>query len=79
MDADTSDTQANQQIAMLDGGPAHGLRMWVTSRPPVVQVTWPCEVEAPPEGMRVEALYVYRLDPRAKEQPLRYGFDGASP
>ncbi|MFF2960179.1 hypothetical protein ACFVT1_15025 [Streptomyces sp. NPDC057963] len=80
MDADNADTRANQQTAMLDGGPAHGLRMRVTSPPPVLQVTWPCDVEGPPEGMRVDALFVYRLDPRSKGEPLlRYGFDGASP
>jgi hypothetical protein len=72
---------AVQELAILEGGPAHGLRLRVTDRPPVVQVTRPCDVEAPadPQCLRVEALYVYRRDLRAQEEPLRYGFDRASP
>ncbi|MGW5861141.1 hypothetical protein ACWFRJ_03050 [Streptomyces sp. NPDC055239] len=72
--------QAVRELAVLDGGPAHGLRLHVADRPPVVQVTRPCDVEeAGPDGLRAEALYVYRRDLRVQDEPLRYGFDGASP
>ena len=64
---------------VLDGGPADGLRMKVADRPKVIQVTYPCQVDAPPDGVRAEALYVYRRDVRIKSEPLRYGFDVASP
>ncbi|WP_046494048.1 hypothetical protein [Streptomyces odonnellii] len=67
------------ETAVLDGGPADGVRMRVADRPAVVQVTYPCEVEGPAGGAQVEALYVYRRDPRVQEEPLRYGFDQASP
>ncbi|MFF8404744.1 hypothetical protein ACF1AB_40700 [Streptomyces sp. NPDC014846] len=68
------------EIAVLDGGPAHGLRMKVSDRPRTVQVTCPCQVEgASVEGMRAEAVYVYRRDHTVTEEPLRYGFDIASP
>ncbi|MER7790314.1 hypothetical protein [Streptomyces sp. NPDC097640] len=67
------------ETATLDGGPAGGLRMRVTGRPETIQVTYPCEVDAPPGDVRAEALYIYRLDYRVKHEPLRYGFDGASP
>ncbi|WP_236064085.1 hypothetical protein [Streptomyces poriferorum] len=72
---------AVQEIAVFEGGPAHGLRLRVTHRPPVVQITRPCTLEdtAEPEGLRAEALYVYRRDLRVQEEPLRYGFDEASP
>ncbi|MER5914845.1 hypothetical protein ABT124_31385 [Streptomyces sp. NPDC001982] len=68
------------ETAVLDGGPADGLRMKVSGRPRVIQVTYPCEVEAPPEhGVRAEAVFVYRRDFHVKSEPLRYGFDVASP
>lgn len=65
--------------AVLDGGPADGMRVRVTGRPQVMQVGYPCAVEEPRDGVRVEALYVYRLDPKSADGPLRYGFDRASP
>ncbi|WP_420034401.1 hypothetical protein ACN2WE_19410 [Streptomyces sp. cg28] len=73
--------QAARELAVLEGGPAHGLRLRVTDRPPVVQITRPCEMEDPagPAGLRAEALYVYRRDLSSHGEPLRYGFDGASP
>lgn len=67
------------ETAVLDGGPAGGLRVRVSGRPAVVQVTYPCELEEPDSGVRVEALHVYRLDYRVKEEPLRYSYDHASP
>ncbi|OON77279.1 hypothetical protein [Streptomyces tsukubensis] len=67
------------EAAVLDGGPADGVRMRVADRPGVVQVTYPCQVEPRVEAMQVEALYVYRRDPRVRGEPLRYGFDGATP
>lgn len=67
------------EAAVLDGGPADGLRMRVTDRPSVVQVTYPCELEGPSDGVQVEAVYVYRRDPRVQGEPLRYGIDRASP
>ncbi|MCW5249805.1 hypothetical protein IBX28_04535 [Streptomyces sp. SHP 1-2] len=70
---------ALREAAVLDGGPAHGARTTVTGRPRVLQVTVPCRTEGAPEGVRVEATYVYRLDPCATGEPLRYGFDLASP
>ncbi|GEB47709.1 MULTISPECIES: hypothetical protein [Streptomyces] len=69
-----------REAAILSGGPAAGLRVTVTGRPPVLQVAWPCEVEAADEqSPRVVALYVYRRTSFAPEEPLRYGFDAASP
>ncbi|MER5678612.1 hypothetical protein ACFRAA_18630 [[Kitasatospora] papulosa] len=67
------------EVAVLDGGPADGLRVRVADRPGVVQVTCPCELDAPPSGVRVDALYVYRREPRGRGGSLRYGFDAASP
>ncbi|MER5357984.1 hypothetical protein [Streptomyces sp. NPDC002785] len=67
------------EAAILDGGPADGLRMRVADRPSAIQVTYPCELDAPAGGVRAEALYIYRRDFRVKSEPLRYGFDGASP
>ncbi|MEU0128365.1 MULTISPECIES: hypothetical protein [unclassified Streptomyces] len=67
------------EVAVLDGGPAHGLRIKVADRPGVVQVTCPCELDAPPPRMRVDALYLYRREPPMPGEPLRYGFDAASP
>ncbi|MFE4454646.1 hypothetical protein [Streptomyces sp. NPDC056796] len=75
----TGDGATVWEVAVLDGGPADGLRMRVADRPGVVQVTCPCEVEEPPARVRVEALYVYRRDPQVRGEPLRYGFDAASP
>ena len=70
---------AEREAAVLSGGPADGLRVWVAGRPRVIQVTRPCEVEAPPDGVRAEALYIYRRDVGVKTEPLRYGFDIAGP
>ncbi|MFF4751700.1 hypothetical protein ACWD5R_04315 [Streptomyces sp. NPDC002514] len=77
---DSSD-ETGYESAVLDGGPADGLRMTVTGRPRVIQVTFPCEVDdVPPRpGVRAEAVFVYRRDFRVKNEPLRYGFDVASP
>lgn len=67
------------ETAVLDGGPADGLRMKVADRPRVIQVTYPCQVEAAPRGLRVEGVYVYLRDYGVTSEPLRYGFDAASP
>ncbi|WP_153541559.1 hypothetical protein [Streptomyces sp. RB17] len=68
------------ETAVLEGGPADGLRMKVSDRPRVIQVTYPCQVEAaPPGGVRAEAVYLYRRDYTVTTEPLRYGFDIASP
>jgi hypothetical protein len=68
------------EIAVLDGGPADGLRMKVSDRPRVIQVTYPCQVEAESsDGVRVEAVYLYRRDYTVAAGPVRYGFDIASP
>ncbi|MFI0817142.1 hypothetical protein ACH4TX_11625 [Streptomyces sp. NPDC021098] len=67
------------ETAVLTGGPADGLRMKVAGRPRVIQVTHPCEVEAAPHGVRAEAVYVYRRHHDVTSEPLRYGFDIASP
>ncbi|MFF4183451.1 hypothetical protein ACFYZ9_09695 [Streptomyces sp. NPDC001691] len=72
-------TASRGELAVLTGGPADGLRMYVRDRPSVVQVTYPCAWESPTRGVRAEAVYVYRRDHRTREEPLRYGFDGASP
>lgn len=71
--------EVRRELAVLAGGPADGLRIYVEGRPAVVQVTYPCELEAPVPGVRAEALYVYRRDHRRRDEPVRYGFDGASP
>ncbi|MGA6152357.1 hypothetical protein ACPEIC_03385 [Stenotrophomonas sp. NPDC087984] len=42
-------------------------------------MTYPCEVDAALGGVRAEALYIYRRDLRVEHEPLRYGFDAASP
>lgn len=70
-----------RESAVLDGGPADGLRMQVTDRPRVIQVTIPCDVDAVPPwpGVRADAVFVYRRDFRVRNEPLRYGFDVASP
>ncbi|GAA2490188.1 hypothetical protein GCM10010276_31560 [Streptomyces longisporus] len=67
------------ETAVLSGGPADGLRLKVSDRPRVVQVTYPCQVEAGPEGLRAEGVYLYRRDYGVTSEPLRYGFDIASP
>ncbi|MFC8430709.1 hypothetical protein [Streptomyces sp. NPDC057253] len=67
------------EVAVLDGGPADGMRVKVADRPRVVQVTYPCRAEGAEAGVRVEAVYVYRLDHGVGEEPLRYGFDIACP
>ncbi|MER6086673.1 hypothetical protein [Streptomyces bluensis] len=68
-----------RETAVLDGGPADGLRMTVSDRPRVIQVTYPCQTEAAPHGVRAEGVYVYRLDYGVTSEPLRYGYDIASP
>ncbi|MEW1722343.1 hypothetical protein [Streptomyces sp. NPDC093109] len=72
-------TETAWEVAVLDGGPADGVRMRVADRPSVVQVTYPCELDGPAGGAHVDALYVYRRDLRVKAEPLRYGVDPASP
>ncbi|KOV65512.1 hypothetical protein ADK64_14690 [Streptomyces sp. MMG1121] len=68
------------QTAVLVGGPADGVRMKVSGRPRVIQVTCPCELEAAsPGGIRAEAVHLYRRDYGVTTEPLRYGFDIASP
>ncbi|ROQ59434.1 hypothetical protein EDD93_6829 [Streptomyces sp. 840.1] len=74
-----TDCTTREEHAVLVGGPAHGLRLRVTDRPTILQITRPCEVEAAPGGVRAEALYVYRLGLPPGEGPLRYGYDAASP
>ncbi|MFI9627012.1 hypothetical protein [Streptomyces sp. NPDC052042] len=78
MTADANDSPC-WESAILDGGPADGLRTRVTDRPGVLQVTYPCQLDASPGDIQVEALYVYRRDLRVRSEPLRYGFDRASP
>ncbi len=53
--------------------------MEVADRPHVIQVTYPCRVEDAPNGVRVEEVYVYRRDYAVTGEPLRYGFDIATP
>ncbi|MEU5089137.1 hypothetical protein [Streptomyces sp. NPDC021356] len=67
--------------AVLDGGPADGMRVEVAGRPRVVQVTYPCRVEGEPTGVRVEGVHLYRRahDGDGGGGPVRYGFDVASP
>ncbi|MGW2749096.1 hypothetical protein [Streptomyces sp. NPDC001450] len=67
------------ETAVLEGGPADGVRMKVSGRPRVIQVTHPCRIEASPPGVRAEAVYLYRRDYTVNDEPLRYGFDVASP
>lgn len=74
----TSDMTARQSAVLL-GGPADGVRLTVSDRPPVLQVTYPCTVEGDSAGIRVEALHVYRLDGSTGDGVLRYGYDPASP
>ncbi|MZD07737.1 hypothetical protein GTW43_22025 [Streptomyces sp. SID5785] len=65
--------------AMLVGGPADGVRVHVTDRPRVLQVSRPCALPAPADGFRIDAQYVYRRILNGRSQPLRYGYDSASP
>ncbi|MEU1595625.1 hypothetical protein ABZ468_22895 [Streptomyces sp. NPDC005708] len=67
------------ETAVLAGGPADGLRMQVAGRPSVLQVTYPCQVDSPQDGVRVEAVYVYRRRLGVQGEPLTYGYDCASP
>ncbi|MFI6660076.1 hypothetical protein ACIBL8_31590 [Streptomyces sp. NPDC050523] len=67
------------ETAVLDGGPADGLRMKVSDRPRVIQVTYPCQVEEGPQGLRAEGVFIYRRDYGVSCEPLRYGYDIASP
>ncbi|MFD5024546.1 hypothetical protein [Streptomyces sp. NPDC058373] len=69
------------ELAELHGGPAAGLRLRVTDRPAVLQITRPCPVEEAPGGdeFGITEVYVYRRDWRMKSPPLRYGYDPASP
>lgn len=75
MDADDA---ASWESAELVGGPAHGLRIRVAGRPGVLQVTYPCAVELQVENVSVQALFIYRRR-SGGVQPVRYGFDAASP
>ncbi|MET7507619.1 hypothetical protein [Streptomyces albidoflavus] len=72
---------AATEPAVLDDGPAAGLRLRVTGRPAVLQVTRACETEQASGGREfgVAEVYVYRRDWRVKSPPLRYGYDPASP
>ncbi|MER6124346.1 hypothetical protein ABT173_17150 [Streptomyces sp. NPDC001795] len=72
-------TATKWETAVLAGGPADGLRMQVAGRPSVLQVTYPCRVEAPADGVQVAALYVYRRQLGVNSEPLTYGYDSASP
>ncbi|WP_167151656.1 hypothetical protein [Streptomyces sp. MBT27] len=83
--------RAGWELAELDGGPAHGLRIRVVGQATVLQVTYPCPVEpSRGESVSVHALFVYRRDARQEVRrdassgadggrPVRYGFDPASP
>ncbi|NUQ96078.1 MAG: hypothetical protein HOY79_05765 [Streptomyces sp.] len=62
--------------ALLEDGPADGARVQVPDRPRVLQVTADCPVEGEMPDLRVAAIHVYR---RKRGQPLRYGWDWASP
>ena len=70
---------ARWEAAVLTGGPADGVRLQLTGRPSVLQVSHPCRVESAPEGLQIAALHIYRRDLKVKSEPLRYGFDGVSP
>ncbi|NEC15654.1 hypothetical protein G3I34_25970 [Streptomyces sp. SID8014] len=77
--ADPHPTEA--ELAVLDGGPATGLRLRVAGRPPILQVTRPCAAEPGPGSgaFGVAEVYVYRRDWGVKRAPLRYGYDPGSP
>ncbi|MGH1554799.1 hypothetical protein ACRAWF_31320 [Streptomyces sp. L7] len=53
--------------------------MRVADRPRVIQVTHPCDAVGWPDGVRAEAVYIYRRDAGVDGEPLRYSFDIASP
>jgi hypothetical protein len=74
-----NDDPAHWETAVLDGGPADGLRTRVSARPRVIQVTHPCPVDGRTDGIRVDPLYLYLRDLGVTTEPLRYGFDAASP
>ncbi|MFE6776634.1 hypothetical protein [Streptomyces sp. NPDC057702] len=74
-----ADAKTGRELARLEGGPAHGVRVWVAEGSPVLQIAYPCELEGAPPRVRADALYIYRLAPRVAGAPPRYGFDGASP
>ncbi|MFT2014419.1 hypothetical protein ACMA1D_01015 [Streptomyces sp. 796.1] len=74
-----ADTVTAPELARLDGGPADGTRVWVVGRAPVLQLSSPCELADGPGAVRVDTLYIYRLDGMAGDGLLRYGYDGASP
>jgi hypothetical protein len=76
---DTTTDVTGWETAVLDGGPADGLRMKVSGRPRVVQVSFPCRLESAPHGVRADGVYIYRRDYGVTDEPLRYGFDIASP
>ncbi|MFC5722912.1 hypothetical protein ACFP1Z_22350 [Streptomyces gamaensis] len=67
---------AGWETAVLAGGPEDGLRVRVAGQPMVLQVVRPCPAEDAPDGVLVQALYVYRREPG---EPLRYGYDPVSP
>ncbi|MFI8320999.1 hypothetical protein [Streptomyces sp. NPDC085529] len=73
-----ADDTPDWESALLSGGPADGVRVRLRGRPGLVQVTYPCEVEEPRDGMRATAVYVYRRDDRLPGE-LRYGYDPAAP
>lgn len=74
-----TDNPSGRETAVLAGGPADGLRIAVTGRPRALQVTYPCTLEDPESGVRVEAVHTYRRDWNVRSEPLRYGFDGVTP
>lgn len=80
MDTEVRHTfRRTQEEAVLTGGPADGVRVWVSDRPPVIQVTRPCEVRPPGGGLRADAVYVYRRDGNTPSGAVSYGYDIASP
>ncbi|MDI2129580.1 hypothetical protein [Yinghuangia seranimata] len=77
----TQDDLTVWEAAVLDGGPAHGLRVRVPGRPLVLQVTRPCVIEGDADEL-VHALHLYRRDVVSMDDtaaPVRYRFDAASP
>ncbi len=72
------DGRTGWEWAVLADGPGDGMGFRVSGRPDVIQVTYPCEVEADPGVVTAAALYVYRRDCRASGS-LRYTHDPASP
>lgn len=74
-----NDAAPKRETAVLEGGPADGLRVQVLNCASVLQVTYPCPVEPSSDEPAVQALFIYRRDPFPTGQPVRYGFDSASP